>query len=72
MTTVLDLSLRMHDQAAAAIDKADTKAGFVATLNTALLAGVLTVAHLDQLHTAGRVLVSLMVMECPRIPSGTR
>ncbi|MDT5017031.1 MAG: hypothetical protein QOD39_3191 [Mycobacterium sp.] len=57
----LAMAWRVHDAAAGSIDKADTKAGFVATLNTALLAGVLTIAHLDRLHTAGRVLVSLGV-----------
>ncbi|ADB31261.1 hypothetical protein Kfla_2182 [Kribbella flavida DSM 17836] len=38
----LDLAWRMHDSAAAAIDKADTKAGFAATVETALAAVVLT------------------------------
>jgi hypothetical protein len=55
----LAMAWRVHDAAAGSIDKAETKAGFVATLNTALLAGVLTIARLDQLHTAGRILVTL-------------
>ncbi|MGY4770312.1 Pycsar system effector family protein (plasmid) [Kribbella sp. CWNU-51] len=38
----MDLAWRMHDSAAAAIDKADTKAGFAATVETALAAVVLT------------------------------
>jgi hypothetical protein len=40
--TELDLVWRMHDSAAAAIDRADTKAGFAATVETALAAVVLT------------------------------
>ncbi|MDX3003241.1 DUF5706 domain-containing protein [Kribbella solani] len=42
MSEQLDLAWRMHDSAAAAIDKADTKAGFAATVETALAAVVLT------------------------------
>lgn len=38
----LELAWRMHDSAAAAIDKADTKAGFAAAVETALAALVLT------------------------------
>ncbi|GAA3144734.1 hypothetical protein JOF29_005696 [Kribbella aluminosa] len=38
----MDLAWRMHDAAAQAIDKADTKAGFAATVETALAAVVLT------------------------------
>jgi hypothetical protein len=38
----LDLVWRMHDSAAAAIDRADTTAGFAATVETALAAVVLT------------------------------
>ncbi|TCO43598.1 hypothetical protein EV646_112175 [Kribbella antiqua] len=38
----MDLAWRMHDSAAAAIDKADTKAGLAATVETALAAVVLT------------------------------
>jgi hypothetical protein len=37
----MDLAWRMHDLAAAAIDKADTKAGFAATVEAALAAVVL-------------------------------
>ena len=37
----MDLAWRMHDAAAAAIDKADTQAGFAATMETALAAVVL-------------------------------
>lgn len=40
--TQMDLAWRMHDAAAQAIDKADTKAGFAATVETALAAVVLT------------------------------
>jgi len=40
--TQMDLAWRMHDSAAQAIDKADTKAGFAATVETALAAVVLT------------------------------
>jgi hypothetical protein len=53
----LPMAWRVHDAAAGSIGKADTKAAFVATLNTALLAGVLTLAHVDRLSTASRVLV---------------
>ncbi|WP_350280467.1 Pycsar system effector family protein [Kribbella sp. HUAS MG21] len=42
MSIQLELAWRMHDSAAAAIDKADTKAGFAATVETALAAVVLT------------------------------
>lgn len=38
----LDLAWRMHDAAATAVDRADTKAGFAATVETALGAVVLT------------------------------
>lgn len=40
--TQMELAWRMHDSAAQAIDKADTKAGFAATVETALAAVVLT------------------------------
>jgi hypothetical protein len=40
--TQMDLAWRMHDATAQAIDKADTKAGFAATVETALAAVVLT------------------------------
>ncbi len=46
----LDLAWRMHDSAAQAIDKADTKAGFAATVETALAAVVLTLV--SQSHGA--------------------
>jgi hypothetical protein len=49
------------DSVASSIGRADAKAGFVATLNTAVLAGVVALVHLDRLGTAGRVLVSLGV-----------
>jgi hypothetical protein len=54
--TQLDLAWRMHDSAAAAIDKADTKAGFAATVETALAAVVLTlVSQSDGAPLAARV-----------------
>ncbi|GAA0948711.1 hypothetical protein GCM10009554_46590 [Kribbella koreensis] len=40
--TAIALAWRLHDSAAAAIDRADTKAGFAATVETALAAVVLT------------------------------
>ena len=46
----LDLAWRMHDSAAQAIDKADTKAGFAATVETAVAAVVLTLV--SQSHSA--------------------
>jgi hypothetical protein len=46
----LDLAWRMHDSAAAAVDRADTKAGFVAAVETALAAVVLTLV--SQSHGA--------------------
>ncbi|MGC4940505.1 Pycsar system effector family protein [Kribbella sp. DT2] len=55
----LAMAWRIHDAVAGSIGKADTKAGFVATLNTALLAGVLTLAHPDRLGATGRVVVSI-------------
>ncbi|MEU0093880.1 Pycsar system effector family protein [Kribbella sp. NPDC006257] len=63
MTAVLDLAWRMHDQAASAIDKADTKAGFAATVETALAAVVLTLT--TQSHGApigARVLFGLALI----------
>ncbi|MEV0290655.1 Pycsar system effector family protein [Kribbella sp. NPDC050820] len=63
----LDLVWRMHDSAAAAIDKADTKAGFAATVETALTAVVLTLvsqSHSDPLLARvlfGVALVALAV-----------
>ncbi|MFG1820392.1 Pycsar system effector family protein [Kribbella sp. NPDC049174] len=57
---VLDLAWRMHDSAAAAIDKADTKAGFAATVETALAAVVLTLVSQSQgAPVAARVLFGL-------------
>ncbi|MFC9694666.1 Pycsar system effector family protein [Kribbella sp. NPDC056951] len=50
---------KVHDLVAGSIGKADAKAGFVATLNTAVLAGVVALVQLDHLGTAGRILVSL-------------
>jgi hypothetical protein len=58
----LTMAWRVHDAAAGSIGKADTKAGFVATVNTALLAGVVTLAHLDRLGTVARALVSLGIV----------
>jgi hypothetical protein len=55
----LAMAWRVHDAAAGSIGKADTKAGFVATVNGALLAGVLTLVHLDRLGTGARLLVAL-------------
>jgi hypothetical protein len=52
---------KVHDSVAGSIGKADAKAGFVATLNTAVLAGVVALVQLDQLGAAGRVLLSLGV-----------
>src|SRR5262245_56275780 len=63
----LDLVWRMHDSAAAAIDKADTKAGFAATVETAMAAVVLTLvsqSHNDPLLARvlfGVALVALAV-----------
>ncbi|MDX2971094.1 Pycsar system effector family protein [Kribbella solani] len=54
MSEQLELAWRMHDSAAAAIDKADTKAGFAATVETALAAVVLTLV--SQSH--GELLVA--------------
>jgi hypothetical protein len=46
----MDLAWRMHDSAAQANDKADTKAGFAAAVNTALAAVVLS--RVSQSHGA--------------------
>ncbi|MGY4772881.1 Pycsar system effector family protein (plasmid) [Kribbella sp. CWNU-51] len=46
----LDLAWRVHDSAAAAVDKADMRAGFAATVETALAAVVLTLV--SQSHGA--------------------
>lgn len=48
--TAVDLAWRMHDSAASAVDRADTKAGFAATVETAVAAVVLT--WLSQAHGA--------------------
>lgn len=76
----IDLAWRMHDSAAAAVDRADTKAGFAATLETAASAVVLTL--LSQAHGAplavrvlfglalvafGVALVSSMLVVTPRM-----
>jgi hypothetical protein len=53
----LDLAWRMHDSAAAAIDKADTKAGFAATVETVLAAVVLSLVS----QTQGAPLVARVV-----------
>jgi hypothetical protein len=56
----MDLAWRMHDSAAAAIDKADMKAGFAATVETALAAVVLTLVSQSQgSPLAGRALFGL-------------
>src|SRR5262245_44591028 len=61
--TALDLAWRMHDSAAAAIDKADTKAGFAATVETALAAVVLTlVSQSDGTPLAARVLFGVALV----------
>jgi pycsar effector protein len=52
---------KVHDSVVGSIGKADAKAGFVATLNTAVLAGVVALVQLDQLGAAGRVLLSVGV-----------
>ncbi|QNE21925.1 hypothetical protein F1D05_33435 [Kribbella qitaiheensis] len=58
-TSPLDLAWRAHDAAAASIGKADTKAGFVATLDTAVLAGVLAIADKSSSPKAFQVLTGL-------------
>jgi hypothetical protein len=52
---------KVHDSVAGSIGKADAKAGFVATLNTAVLAGVVALVHLDRLGAVGRGLVAVGV-----------
>jgi hypothetical protein len=59
----IDLAWRMHDSAAAAVDRADTKAGFAATVETAVAAVVLTL--LSQAHGSpllARVLFGLSLV----------
>jgi hypothetical protein len=61
--TQMDMAWRMHDSAAQAIDKADTKAGFAATVETALAAVVLTLvsqSHGDPM--AARVLFGVALV----------
>lgn len=59
----LDLAWRMHDAAAAAVDRADTKAGFAATVQTALAAVVLTLVSRSQAAPVGaRVLFGLALV----------
>jgi hypothetical protein len=61
--TGLDLAWRMHDAAASAIDKADTKAGFAATVETALAALVLSqVSHSHSAPVVARVLYGLALV----------
>lgn len=55
----LELSWRVLGEVAGSISKADTKAGFVTGLNTAVLAGVLALTHLDRLGIAARVFVTI-------------
>ncbi|TCM35113.1 Pycsar system effector family protein [Kribbella sp. VKM Ac-2568] len=49
----LDLAWRMHDSAALAVDRADTKAGFAAAAETALSAAVLTLVSQSQTAPIG-------------------
>lgn len=59
----IDLAWRMHDSVAAAVDRADTKAGFAAPVETAVAAVVLTL--LSQAHgspLAARVLFGLSLV----------
>jgi hypothetical protein len=59
----MDLAWRMHDSAAVAIDKADTKAGFAATVETALAALVLTlVSQSEAAPLAERVLLGVALV----------
>jgi hypothetical protein len=55
----LELSWRVLGEVVGSIGKADAKAGFVATLDTAVLAGVFTLTHLAGLATAARVFVKI-------------
>jgi hypothetical protein len=55
----LELSWRVLGEVGLSIGKADTMAGFVATLNTAVLAGMFTLTHLDRLATGARVFVTI-------------
>lgn len=58
----LGLAWRVHDAAAGSIGKADAKAGFFVTLDTAILAAVLTVGDLDRLGSVARVLLATGVL----------
>ena len=59
----LDLAWRMHDSAVQAIDKADTNAGFAATVETALSAVVLTlVSQSHDVPLAARVSFGLALV----------
>jgi hypothetical protein len=61
--TQLDLAWRMHDSAAEAIDRADTKAGLAATVETALAAVVLTLVSGSHAAPIGaRVLFGLALV----------
>ncbi|MET9269799.1 Pycsar system effector family protein [Kribbella sp. NPDC003557] len=55
----LDMAWRVLGEVGGSIGKADTKAAFVTTLNTAVLAGVFTLTHLDRIGTAARVFVTI-------------
>jgi hypothetical protein len=55
---VMGLAWRMHDAASSAIDKADTKAGFAATVETALAAVVLTLVS----QSAGSPIVARLLL----------
>ncbi|MFI5712946.1 Pycsar system effector family protein [Kribbella sp. NPDC051620] len=59
----LELAWRMHDAAKEAIDKADTKAGFAATVETALAAVVLTlVSRSEAAPLVARVLFGVALV----------
>jgi hypothetical protein len=59
----VDLAWRMHDTAAEAVDRADTKAGFAAVVETALAAVVLTLVSQSQGAPVGvRVLFGLALV----------
>jgi hypothetical protein len=59
----MDLAWRMHDSAASAIDKADTRAGFAATVETALAAVVLSlVSQSHGLPLGARVLFGVALV----------
>jgi hypothetical protein len=61
--TVMELAWRMHDSAQSAVDRADTKAGFVAAVETALAAVALTlVSQSSGSPLAARVLFGLALV----------